>query len=259
MPSDDVYANIVELYDLEHDGYVDDIELMLELASSNEAAILELGCGTGRILLPLAEAGHQVIGLDASQRMLDAAQQRIERHLPELPPRLVRGDMTAIDTVSGGPFGTIIASLNSIMHLTTQDTQRQMIISAHSALLSDGCLIIDTLNPSHDQLSHLLNKIHREGSWVLENGTIVDKWGQRLAGDEPQVLDTLIWYDHIQDNGAFRRVRTRFDLRYVYQSELALLLELAGFEAVDWYGNYDLEDWHPESDRIIAVAHKGTE
>lgn len=252
MPQTDPYAEIVELYDLEHNDFHDDIELLVALAEFGEGPILELGCGTGRVMHSLAEAGHTVVGIDASEPMLEVARDR----LTGLPSTVVAGDMAAIDTVPGGPFGMIIASLNSLMHLTTPEQQQTAISSAYASLAKGGRLVIDTLNPSLSQLNHLLNTTHLEGSWLREDGTTIDKWGYRRSGDDPQIIDTLLWYDTVEGSGAVRRVRTRFDLRYVHQSELKLMLQIAGFDRVDWYGSYELDPWYADADRIIAVAHK---
>lgn len=255
MSTPDVYAKIVALYDLEHEDFSDDIEFYLELAELGEGPILELGCGTGRVLLPLVEAGHTVVGIDSSEPMLAAAKERASASTIEL----ISGDMADLDAVQTGPFGMIVASLNSIMHLTTPDQQRAMTSSAWRSLKPGGRLVIDTLNPNVSQLNHLLNATHLEGSWVLGDGTTVEKWGHRRAGEDSQIIDTLIWYDQLDADGNLHRTRTRFDLRFVHQSELALLLEIAGFADVDWYGSYELDPWDPESDRIIAIAHKDIE
>lgn len=255
MPQADVYADIVDLYDLEHNDFFDDIELLLELAALGDRPILELGSGTGRVLGPLAEAGYTVVGLDSSAPMLDVAGNRVSGS----NITLLQGDMAELDGTQGAPFGMVIASLNSIMHLNNPEDQRSMIESAWRVLAPEGRLIIDTLNPSLGQLNHLLNTTHLEGSWSTPDGTTVDKWSFRRFSDEPQVIDTLIWYDQLDADGRLQRVRTRFDLRYLHQSELALMLELAGFGHVDWYGSYELDSWDPDSDRIIAIAHKDSE
>lgn len=252
----DAYATIVDLYDLEHADFTDDVELLVELADLGDGPILELGCGTGRVLLPLAAAGFVVVGVDQSQPMLNVATERAQQDGFEIT--LHRGDMANLAKIAGGPFGMIIASLNSIMHLNAQQ-QRLMLSSAFEALQPGGRLIIDTLNPGLAQLNHLMNTAHLEGSWTDTAGTTIDKWGHRKPGDDPQVIDTLIWYDHLQADGRYQRTRTRFDLRYVHQSELALLLEISGFSNVDWYGSYELDPWEPESDRTIAIAHKDDE
>src|SRR5699024_9506243 len=127
------------------------------------------------------------------------------------------------------PFGVVIASLNSIMHLTGPVLQRGMISSAWKSLGSGGRLVIATLNPNLGQRNYLLDATHREGTWTSGDGSTVDKWGHRQTGDKSQIIDTLIWYDQTTANGDYSRTRTRFDLRYVHQSELALMLELSGF------------------------------
>lgn len=255
MSTKDVYANIVDLYDLEHADFTDDIEFLLELAQLGDGPILELGSGTGRVLFALADAGHHVVGIDSSEAMMDVAKLKNDgtEHIS-----LVTGDMTDLEDIKGGPFGMIIASLNSIMHLN-QHEQRKLLTAARNALKPGGRLVIDTLNPSTSQLNHLLNTTHLEGSWTTGDGTVVDKWGHRQPGDESQVIDTLIWYDQTSAQGEYHRTRTRFDLRYVHQSELDLMLELANFNDVDWYGDYELNPWDVESDRIIAIAHKDEE
>lgn len=253
MSTEDPYIDIVQLYDLEHADFTDDIEFLLELADLNEGSILELGCGTGRVLFPLAKAGHRMVGIDISAAMLSVARSRMDSGSTV---SLIQGDMTRLEDIEGGPFGMVIASLNSVMHLTSQEQQRKMLTSAWSALAPGGRLVIDTLNPNIEQLTHLLDTTHLEGSWTTNDGTEIDKWSHRQASSESQVIDTLIWYDQSSTDGDYRRTRTRFDLRYIHQSELSLMLESAGFSHVDWYGDYELYSWDAESDRIIAVAHK---
>lgn len=253
MPCNDPYANIVRLYDLEHEDFIDDLEFLVEMAAFGEDPVLELGCGTGRVLAALIEAGHEVVGIDSSEAMLEVARSRFQE---SSSVTLLHGDMSKSDAISEGPFGTVISSLNSLMHLTSPASQRAMISSAKAVLKPGGRLVIDTLNPSVAQLNHLLDKTHLEGSWQTDDGTWIDKWGHRESGAEPQVIDTLIWYDHTSASGAYHRTRTRFDLRYVYQSELALMLEIAGFAQVDWYGSYELDPWDATADRLIAIAHK---
>ena len=63
---EDPYAELPDLYDLEHAGFSDDVELYLRLAEVVGDPILELGCGTGRVLAPLAAAGHRITGIDRS-------------------------------------------------------------------------------------------------------------------------------------------------------------------------------------------------
>src|SRR3954469_8100244 len=75
---EDPYAELPEVYDLEHASFADDVDLYLRLAEVVGDPVLELGCGSGRVLLPLAEAGYRVTGIDRSAPMLERAHQAVE-------------------------------------------------------------------------------------------------------------------------------------------------------------------------------------
>lgn len=250
----DPYEFIAELYDLEHADFTADIELLMNFAEVVGDPILELGCGSGRLLVPLAKAGFDVVGLDSSRPML----QRAELATADAGVRdrvtLFQGDMREADSAPGGPFGLVIFSLNGLMHLTTVADQRAALTAARKSLDPRGQLILDTLNPSLDAVGHLLDGPHHEGSWTLADGSVVDKWSQRKAGDAPQVIDTLLWYDTTSPDGSLSRVRSEFPLRYVHASEITLMLELSGFIEPMLYGSYDLDPYDPESERLLVTA-----
>lgn len=252
--STDPYAHIVDLYDQEHASFTDDIDMLVNFATVVGDPVLELGCGTGRILLPIAQSGSRVTGVDCSRPMLDRARFLADdAGLGELVT-LHEGDMTRADEAPGGPFGLVIVSLNSIMHLETQAEQRAMLASARKALDPRGQIIIDTLNPSIETLQLLTHGVNLEGSWTLPDGTSVDKFSARSMDGEPQMMDTRIWYDLVSADGSFHRVRTRFPLRYVSPPELELMLELEGFVDPMLYGSYDLDPLTAHSERLIATA-----
>ena len=252
--ANDPYRDIAELYDLEHNDFGIDIDLMLNFAQVVGDPILEMGCGSGRILIPLAEAGFNVTGIDTSTPMLDRARTAVIQTGVGSHVTLFEGDMREADKAPGGPFGLVIFSLNSLMHLTTIADQRAALEAAGRALDPRGQLIIDTMNPSPDQLRHLLDSPHLEGSWELPDGSVVDKWSHRRQTNAAQLIDTLLWYDRTHIDGSFTRTRSSFSLRYVHASELALMLELSGFIEPMFYGSYDLDPYEHDSERLIATA-----
>ena len=254
IPGPDPYHEIGPLYDLEHASFRADVDLLVTIAQAVGDPILELGCGSGRILVPLAEAGFRVTGLDASRPMLDRAREAIRSAGVADRVTLVEGDMRSADRAPGGPFGLVIFSLNSLMHLTTPQDQRAALEAAYRSLDPRGQLVIDTMNPSPDQLSHLQNGPHLEGSWTLPDGTSVDKWSHRRVSPATQIIETVLWYDRVEPGGSLKRVRSAFALRYVHASELALMLELSGFTEPMIYGSYELDPYTDESDRILVTA-----
>ena len=256
--SDDPYAKLPELYDLEHAGLTEDIDLYLRLAEVVGDPILELGCGTGRVLAPLAAAGNRVTGVDRSRPMLDRARSALgeQENAGDLWRRvtLAEGSMTEAERAPGGPFGLVIFSLNGLMHLVDMAEQRAALASARRALDPRGMLVVDALNPTPEMLATLDGRVQQEGSWLKSDGTVIDRFSARTHDPAEQRIDTDLWYDLTDPDGHIRRVRSGFSMRYLVASELALLLEVTGF--VEWklYGSYDLDPYDDASDRLIVTA-----
>lgn len=139
----DTYGNaFADIYD-EWYGDLDDINtliaLLLDLAGSGP--VLELGVGTGRIAIPLAQANLEVIGLDSSKPMLD----RLAASDPNGLVTPVLGDM--VDDLPAGPFSLIVIAFNTLFNLTEHDRQAACIAAAASRLAPGGRLLIDGIIP----------------------------------------------------------------------------------------------------------------
>lgn len=249
----DPYAHIPRLYDLEHDPFDADVDLYLNFATAVGDPILELGCGTGRLIAPLLAAGFRVTGLDSSPAMLALARDRLGEHSAYT---LHEGDMRDADHAPGGPFGMVLMPLNGLLHLATPDEQRSALAAAWRALDPRGQLVIDVMNPTPDSLRELSSGVQHEGTWTLPDGRAVDKFSTRRLDAANQRLDTTVWYDLTAADGAISRVRTAFPLRYLHRAELELLLEVTGFVDVQVYGGYELEAYGDQADRLIVTAEK---
>lgn len=252
--SSDPYAPIAAFYDLEHADFRDDIDLLLSFADIVGDPILEMGCGSGRILLALAEAGYDVTGIDLSETMLQRAREAIDGRDLDGTVQLMHGSMMEADTAPGGPFGLVIFSLNALMHLPSAASQRLALKSALRALDPRGQLVLDLMNPTPDHLTSLGAAPILEGSWSLADGAVIDKWAHRHIHPVSQMIDTLLWYDRVEPDGMVRRTRTGFPLRYVHCSELELMLELAGFTEVRTYGSYEMDPLDDDSERLFVTA-----
>lgn len=250
----DPYARIAEYYDLEHAAFRDDIELYLSLAQATGDPILELGCGSGRILLPLADAGFRVTGSDQSPAMLDRAHQAVG--MSDIADRvhLIEAPMTEADRMPGGPFGLVIIGLNGLLHLPTQAEQRAVLAAVRRALDPRGQLVIDILNPTLDALQAFDRRVVHEGSWTATDGTQIDKFSTHELHAAEQLIESRIWYDQCLPDSTIRRTATQLMYRYLHRAELELLLELTGF--VEWqvYGSYDLDPLTDAAERLIVTA-----
>lgn len=247
------YDPIAGLYDLEHASFGDDIPLMRNIAEIVGDPIVELGCGSGRVLLPIAADGFDVTGVDTSLPMLEELARRAA-DIDGGTVTTVHADMRGPLPLPSDTFGVAIFSLNGLLHLDTQADQIAALSEAARILDPRGQLVVDIFHPTPEYLTQLAGGPHLEGVWTGEDGREVEKWSHRRVNAATQTIATRLWYDTVRDDGAVERVRTAFTLRYIHAAELELMLRRAGF--VEWklYGSYDLDPFAETSERIIALA-----
>ncbi len=252
MDDFDLYARF---YDLDYAGFDDDLQLVQQSAIRCGSPILELGCGTGRLLLPLAAGGYEVTGVDISGAMLKIARQKAAVQGLSSRVTLIKQDMRELDL--GCRYNLAYAVINSFMHMMTTDDQLAALNSIHKHLNSDGILLLDLFNPHPDRL------LDSRGQVVLDKAMTDPDTGQALMKFRTQTVDlaeqtvhTILFLDETNSKGHLQRTVFAFSLRYIFRSELELLLDRAGFQLEAVYGSYDLDEFTDESDKMIAVARR---
>ena len=150
MDEHDAYeaAGFAEVYDAIYAGR-DDASFWAAIASAaRDGHVLELGCGTGRVLLPLARDGYAVTGLDLSESMLDVCRAKLRLEPPAVRERvrLLAADMTSFEL--GRRFGAITIPFASFQHLLTVEQQLACLERCRAHLLPHGVLVIDLPNPA---------------------------------------------------------------------------------------------------------------
>ena len=139
------YDSFAEVYDLFYADIEDDLEMYLGFAERTGGPILELGAGTGRVSIALAEAGHTVVGLELSDDMRAIAQQKIAEAQLTDRVRMVTGDMRRFKLDQH--FGLVIAPINTFLHNLTLDDQLATLSSIKKHLRPGGLLVLDCFNP----------------------------------------------------------------------------------------------------------------
>lgn len=236
----------------------DDIGFFERLARETGGPVLELGCGTGRVAIPLAEAGHPIVGLDRSPHMLAIAEQK-RRALPAEVRRRIRfvqGDMTGFRL--GRRFGLVFAAFRVFMALPDPDAQRRALAAVRRHLRPGGLIVLDIFDPRLPWLA--------PGAAVPEDditvthpatGNRVRRLAIERTNDPVHQRFTLSFrFTETDDGGTVVREEVEeLMLRWTYRYELWHLLELAGFERVAEHSDYGGAP-PAYGEEIIAVARR---
>lgn len=240
------------LYDADYGDFEDDFDLFLPFADQTGGPILEAMCGTGRLLVPLAAAGHQVVGLDVSPAMVAAAQAKLDAG-GFATSRAAVGDVC--DFALPERFRLALIAMNLLMHLATTAEQLAALRRLHAHLLPRGLLILDLFNPDPHELIADEGVLVHAKTFPAADQT-VQKYVLRRTDLAAQTHYVEFIYDEIAPDRTLRRTVLPFLMRWLYRFELEHLLALAGFRLEQVYGSYDLDPYTSSSDRLIAVARR---
>jgi SAM-dependent methyltransferase len=248
-----MFDSFAKYYDMDSGRETEDIPFFVSLARRNGGPILEVGCGTGRVLVPLAQSGFEVVGVDISPAMLAAAQRKVESAGVGRRVRIVQGDARDVDLSEQCRFAFI--ALNSFMHFIEERDQERVLRSIWRNLKTDGLLVIDLPNPEVTLLGENEGMlVHEWTRFSPETGNQVLKFRTQRVDAAQQLLDLNFIYDEVDPDGQMSRTALPFQLRYYHRREMTLLLEKCGFAVEAVYGSYELDDYDAESVKMIFLA-----
>ncbi len=248
----DIYARF---YDPDLGDLDADLQMYRQFAARSDSPILELGCGTGRVLVPLARQGYRITGIDASAAMLEKARDKVTAEALHERVTLVVQEMGELELEER--FNLAFAALNSFAHLHTTDDQLAALARIRRHLNPGGLLVLDMFNPD---LARLLDARGQVALSKVMDGPGAGRRTMRFFTDEVdlerQLIHTTYIVDEIDAKGQVKRTLFPFSLRYVFRYELELLLRHAGFQVEAIYGSYDLDRFSGDSEKLIAVARR---
>ena len=218
-----------------------DVGFFVQAALDSGSPVLEVGCGTGRVLLPTARAGITITGLDISPYMLDVCRQTLEQEPPEVQERvtLFEGDMRDFDL--GETFSLVTTPFRPFQHLLTTQDQISCLQCIHRHLEPGGFLILDIFNPSLTHLTRedLGEERSIEPEFTTPDGIKVLRKDRTMARDHfRQVQDVELIYYLTHPDGKKERLVHAFPMRYLFRYEAEHLLTRCGFEVIELYGDY---------------------
>jgi len=239
------------LYHAHHNLHPEDLPFWLDLARQQSGPLLELGCGTGRVLLPLLEAGFQAYGLDSDLEMLRFLRLSLPAGQQSEPP-LFLADMAHFRLALHFPL--ILLPCNTLSTLSPAE-RLSTLVCVHAHLAPGGLFAASLPNPL------VLAEMPRRGAEEIE-----ETFPHPVSGDPVQVSSawrrsaghfTVTWhYDHLLPAGQVERLTAQAVHSLEPPEVYFAALEEAGLPAVAVYGDFDRSPYTSDSPYLILVAIK---
>jgi len=235
MSHDSPYDAIARLYDPWSRSVVEDVEFYVEEALASGGPVVELACGTGRISVPVAEAGIPVIGVDASPGMLRVARERAAAAGVEGFLDLRLGDLREPPVTERVPL--VLIPFRSLLHMTTEAERERALAAAHDLLEPGGKLIFDVFAPGAEDIEAT------HGRWLER---------------EPGIFERADWDEDLRTlTLSVRRGEEASTMLLAWLSppEWRRLIERAGFGIEAQYGWFDRRPYTDEED-VVFIARR---
>ncbi len=246
------YDLIAPFYDVEHAHFDEDLNLYVNFAELCSGPLLELACGSGRLLVPLAREGYELTGVDSSASMLKLAQAALEQAGVAARCTLVQEHMSKLRL--GQKFRLAFIALGSFGHVCTRQEQRQTLVAVRDHLITGGRFILDISNADVRYMEHLSGQMLHQGTWQREDGSLLSHFVSPASSLTKHLLELTHFYEEHRQGEAVQRTVTSTHLYLFERNEVELLLEEAGFEITDVYGDYELSSFEHDSPRMIFIA-----
>jgi SAM-dependent methyltransferase len=246
-----------EAYDLVLADVPYGVDYYVGLARAAQGPVLDIACGTGRILVPCLQAGVDVEGLDFFEGML--ARLRAKAAALGLAPRLHRVDMS--DFSLDRRFAVIMIPFNAFIHNMTQEAQIACLSRCREHLLPGGQFVLDTFFPSLEIVGAAQNTRVLEGEVPHpQTGLPMRMFDTRTFDRVAQTQHSINELELLDAQGQIQKIyRSEIRARYIYKHEMELLLRVAGFARWEIYGDFDGRPLTREDDPMIVAAWRGSD
>jgi SAM-dependent methyltransferase len=242
-----------ELIHTHHNRDLEDLPFWLDLAGKADGPILELGCGTGRVLIPLAQAGYQTIGLDYDLSMLKFMRKNIGTQLKH-PPQLIASDITEFNFATHFPL--IILPCNTFSTLS-RDQRMLCLRCVGRHLRKGGIFAISIPNPE------VLRRLPSQAVAELEDEFIDPKTGNPVQVSSswqrtPRTFNVVWMYDQLLPDGKVERFKVKTSHQLISVKNYVADIEQVGLMVREIYGDFDRSTYSTVSSHLILLmTHRG--
>ena len=258
----DTLDNLGVLYD--HVGAYTtraDVAFYVDEVSSAADKVLELASGTGRVLLPIARSGKEIVGIERSRTMLDRCREKLAAEPSEVRARVELRSADMRDFALDDRFAAAIIPFRAMQHILSIDDQLACLDCIRRHLVPGGRLIFDVFNPNFARLSApAVDEFDDTPETALPDGSRFRRTGRIPAVHRvDQINDIeLVYYITPPGGGAVERRVHSFPMRWYLRFELEHLLARAGFTLDAFYGDFDRSVLTDDSPEIIVAARTGS-
>lgn len=243
-------ADFPRYFEAQYAHYTEDLPLWLELAREIPGPVLELGCGSGRVLLALAAAGLPVVGIDRDPGMLARAASHLTQELSE---RVSLHHADIRDFNLGQRFHLAISPCNTFAFLP-EDDLREAAARVLRHLLPGGRLVLE-LPPETQAFTQLTDDTELRAAFEdMESGNPIQVSSREHAERQGSRLHVSWLYDELLPNGRVERTEIPVTYHLRGPEALTLLLSTAGYQAIEFYADSQRRPYRAGSARLIACA-----
>ena len=231
-----------------------DASFYVDLAKQVGGPVLEIGCGTGRVLLPTARAGIQIHGLDNSRPMLDVLQGKAGRESADVQKRITlhSGDMR--DFRLNCTFSLVTSPFRPMQHMFTVADQVAALKSAAAHVAKEGILAFDVFFPKFERLLSRIGEEQLETEWSPASETIIRRYYRKDALDKINQSLSLTFIFRTYRNGELIREESEpLKMSFYTYPHLRALFLMAELEPIAEYGSFARTPLDDKAEEMIFL------
>ena len=232
-----LYDRIARIYDPWSRSVTEDVGFYVDQALASGGPVVELAVGTGRIAVPIAEAGIPVIGVDSSPEMMAVARAAAESAGVQQLVDLRVGDLREPPVSERVPLA--ICPFRSLLHMRTEEEKHTALVAARRLLEAEGRFVFDVFAPSREDIEET------HGRWLER---------------EPGIFERADWDEGSRTLSLSVRsgdAQATFGLHWLSAPEWLRLLDEAGFDVLELYGWFDSRPFDGEEDMVFVCRRRG--
>jgi SAM-dependent methyltransferase len=259
----DTYDVIAKYYDGAYAAKQDlvDLPFYLDLAEQSHGPVLEIACGTGRVLLPIARKGIEICGVDNSRPMLDVLNQSLALEPQEVRQRITvrEGDMRSFRL--NQKFPLVIIPFRPMQHMFTVEDQVSALKAASAHLTDNGILAFDVFYPKFDMIWARVGEEVPEMEWTPSSdpGKLVRRYFRKDAIDKiNQIFSFTFIFRTYQSGDLVLEETEAFRLCYYTYPHLRALFLLEGLQPVAEYGSFAKTPLDNTAEQMIFLLRKSS-